>query len=83
MLVKNLKEGSKKTMKRILSVSLAMVVMLMMGASTTLAAKGDDTFPKLIPVPDGFYPEGIAVGRGTDFFVGSLLDGDIYHGVLS
>ena len=69
-------------MKRILSVSLAMVLMLMIGASATLAANGDDAFPKIIPVPDGFYPEGIAVGRGTDFFVGSLLDGDIYRGNL-
>jgi sugar lactone lactonase YvrE len=69
-------------MKRILSVSLAVVMMLVMGVSATLAAEGDDTFPKIIPVPDGFYPEGIAVGRGTDFFVGSLLDGDIYRGDL-
>ena len=59
-----------------------MVLMLMMGVSETLAAKGDDTFPNIIPVPDGFYPEGIAVGRGTDFFVGSMLDGDIYRGDL-
>ena len=31
-------------------------------------------------VPDGWQPEGIAVGRGTDFFVGSLLTGAVYRG---
>jgi sugar lactone lactonase YvrE len=36
----------------------------------------------VIPLPDGFRPEGIAVGRGTDFFVGSIPTGAIYHGDL-
>jgi hypothetical protein len=35
-----------------------------------------------IPVPDDFAPEGIAVGDGATFFVGSLWDGDIYRGSL-
>jgi hypothetical protein len=40
-------------------------------------------FPDLIPLPDGFRPEGIASGRGTSFFVGSLSDGGaIYKGDL-
>jgi sugar lactone lactonase YvrE len=69
-------------MKRILSALLAVVLILMIGTSATLAATDVNTFPKIIPIPDGFYPEGIAVGRGTDFFVGSLLDGDIYRGDL-
>jgi sugar lactone lactonase YvrE len=29
-------------------------------------------FPNLIPLPANFGPEGIAVGNGTDFYVGSL-----------
>jgi sugar lactone lactonase YvrE len=39
------------------------------------------TFPEL-PLPDGFYPEGIEVGTGHDFYVGSLLDGAVYKGDL-
>ena len=35
-----------------------------------------------IPIPDDFQPEGIAVGEGNTFFVGSLRDGDIYRGDL-
>jgi len=39
-------------------------------------------FPDLIPLPDDFRPEGIALGRGTSFFVGSLSEGAIYKGDL-
>ncbi len=38
--------------------------------------------PSSIPLPDDFQPEGIAVGEGTTFYVGSLRDGDIYRGDL-
>lgn len=39
-------------------------------------------FPDSIPLPDDFQPEGIAVGTGSTFYVGSLNDGDIYRGDL-
>jgi hypothetical protein len=35
-----------------------------------------------IPIPDDFQPEGVAVGEGNTFYVGSLRDGDIYRGDL-
>lgn len=38
--------------------------------------------PSSIPIPDDFQPEGIAVGEGNSFYVGSLRDGDIYRGDL-
>lgn len=37
-------------------------------------------FPEVIPLPDGFQPEGIASGNGTIFFVGSIPTGAIYRG---
>ena len=37
-------------------------------------------FPDVIPLPDGFQPEGIVAGTGTEFYVGSLADGSIYRG---
>lgn len=36
-------------------------------------------FPELIPVPDGFQPEGVAVGKGHTAYVGSLITGGIYQ----
>ncbi len=37
-------------------------------------------FPDVLPLPDGFQPEGIVAGNGNEFFVGSLADGSIYRG---
>jgi sugar lactone lactonase YvrE len=52
-----------------------------------LAAKGN--FPEKIALPDGFRPEGIAIGHGGTFYVGSIgqpppgtLGGAIYRGDL-
>lgn len=39
-------------------------------------------FPEVIPLPNGFQPEGIAVGRGTTFYVGSIPTGSIVRGDL-
>ena len=44
--------------------------------------KVDAAFPDVLPLPDGFQPEGIVTGRGSDFFVGSVADGAIYRGDL-
>lgn len=38
------------------------------------------TFPKIISLPNGWQPEGIASGSGMSFYVGSLVDGAIYAG---
>jgi hypothetical protein len=48
-----------------------------------VAAHGaSEQFPKIIPLPNGFQPEGIATGRGHSFYAGSLADGSIYGGDL-
>lgn len=67
-------------MKRlsVLVVALAIVVAWPAPATATAA----QSFPASVPLPDGFYPEGIAIGRGHDFYVGSLLDGAVYKGDL-
>lgn len=49
---------------------------------TAALYKSSYTFPELIPLPAGFAPEGIATGRGTSFFVGSLVNGEIFKGDL-
>ena len=40
------------------------------------------TFPEVIPLPNGFQPEGIALGKRSTFYTGSLADGAIYRGDL-
>lgn len=37
-------------------------------------------FPKIISLPNGWQPEGIASGSGTSFYVGALAGGGIYAG---
>jgi sugar lactone lactonase YvrE len=39
-------------------------------------------FPERIALPDGFRPEGIAIGKGHTFYVGSIPTGAIYRGDL-
>ena len=48
--------------------------------ASPLAAKG--AFPERITLPDDFRPEGIAVGKGASFWVGSIPTGAIYRGDL-
>jgi sugar lactone lactonase YvrE len=46
-------------------------------------SRAKKTFPDILPLPIGFQPEGIVVGKGTDFYVGSLSTGAIYKGDLA
>src|SRR4029077_18132846 len=43
----------------------------------TLAA-----FPHVIQLPQGFQPEGIEIGKGTTFYVGSVANGAVFRGNL-
>ena len=61
-----------------LLILLIVALSLSMISATTVAR-----FPETIPLPDGFRPEGIAVGAGHTFFVGSLANGAIYSGDLT
>jgi sugar lactone lactonase YvrE len=49
-------------------------------AAGALAA--DRPFPDVIPLPNGFQPEGISIGKGTTFYVGSIPTGAVYRGNL-
>jgi sugar lactone lactonase YvrE len=48
----------------------------------TTGAKNAATFPDVIALPKGFQPEGIEVGKGSTFYVGSVDSGAIYRGDL-
>lgn len=63
------------------SVAAVLAVTLLPGASPTTAAVAppDRPFPARIELPDGFQPEGIAIGPGPTAWLGSRGDGDIYE----
>jgi hypothetical protein len=54
------------------------VLIGMLAASSVSAA----SFPATVALPDGFAPEGIAIGRGTTFYTGSLVGAGIWRGDL-
>jgi hypothetical protein len=83
--VHHLTEGARRRARRgprrrgVLVVLTALLASLLVGLPAGAQAPA---FPDSLPLPDGFYPEGIAIGSGQDFFVGSLLDGSLYRGNL-
>ena len=62
-------------------VMAGMVVALALAAAPAGVSEAT-AFPSIINLPNGFQPEGIAVGRGHQFYAGSLADGSIYGGDL-
>jgi sugar lactone lactonase YvrE len=65
---------------RRLFIGLTTLLVLAAALAVPAAAAPGDSFPKIITLPDGWRPEGIASGRGTTFYVGSLANGAIYRG---
>lgn len=61
----------------------SMAVLVMILSSFGLVANAPvSVFPEEISLPDGFQPEGIASGKGTTFYVGSIPTGTVYRGDL-
>jgi sugar lactone lactonase YvrE len=59
--------------------AVAAALALSLGALAGPAAAAPP-FPARLDLPDGWAPEGIAAGRGTTLYVGSLVDGAIWQG---
>jgi hypothetical protein len=47
-----------------------------------LAATSANSFPDRLNLPDGWQPEGIAIGKRTTFYVGSIPTGRVWRGSL-
>ena len=62
--------------------TLAIAVMCAAGLLAPPTATAAPPFPDVIDLPTGFQPEGIASGRGTTFFAGSLATGAVVKGDL-
>jgi sugar lactone lactonase YvrE len=61
----------------------SIIVLLLLAFSfMTMGAASMESFPDVISLPNGFQPEGIAVGTGSTFYVGSIPTGAVYRGDL-
>lgn len=66
----------------ILGVLGVFCAVLVAGSPAAADQQAARPFPHVIQLPPGFRPEGIEVGRGTTFYVGSVASGAIYRGNL-
>jgi sugar lactone lactonase YvrE len=74
--------GSQARRRRLRGAALLVALLLLAVPLVPPVNAGGDTFPSVFNIPDGWQPEGIAVGRGSSFYVGSLLTGAVYGGDL-
>lgn len=66
-----------KLVKKCFTASACLVLALVMSFGAWNSAMAQ-SFPKTVPLPDGFQPEGITLGIGHTAYVGSLAGGAIY-----
>ena len=62
---------------------VAMTVLAVTAGATPAVADPASQAPTVIQLPDGFQPEGIAIGGAPFAYFGSRVDGDIYRANLS
>lgn len=56
------------------------VLGLLLAACSADPTGTDSALPAVIPLPNGFAPEGMAFGKGSAVYVGSLLTGAVWRG---
>jgi sugar lactone lactonase YvrE len=59
-----------------------LTVAALLCAALVPSANANAFFPDTIPLPNGWLPEGIAIGDGFDFYSGSRADGSVFKGDL-
>lgn len=70
------------TRRRLLATGVATVGAALVPAAGTPAAAAGKRRPTVLRLPNGFRPEGIAVGGGPYAYLGSLGDGSLYRADL-
>jgi sugar lactone lactonase YvrE len=58
------------------------VMLALAAALAAPAALAKTSYPDVIPLPNGWQPEGIATGTGSTFYVGSIPTGAVFAGNL-
>jgi sugar lactone lactonase YvrE len=66
--------------RRLLRSAIVLASVALVGSAFPASAA---SFPDSISLPTGFQPEGIAIGEGTTFYVGSIPTGRIFRGDLA
>jgi len=69
----------ERKLMKLVRLSVAVVAAFALAAPVAVAQA---PFPNTIPLPNGWRPEGIAVGEGTTFYAGSIPSGAVYRGDL-
>ena len=59
-----------------------LVLLAVLVLAPTASAPASASWPETIPLPIGFQPEGIDIGNGHTFYVGSIPTGAVYRGDL-
>ena len=72
----------KSPMSYIVSSLLLLFAIVLTTLSAAAAANQPTQYPDIIPLPNGFQPEGVVIGYGTTIYAGSLADGSIYQANL-
>ena len=67
-------------MRKILATLAATCLALALLAATGATAAPGKNFPEVISLPNGWQPEGIAIGKGTTYYSGSRASGAIWRG---
>jgi hypothetical protein len=79
------KSGGWKRSLSILSrlvIAVSSLLMLLLPTTGLALADSPQKLPDVIPLPNGFRPEGLAVGKGSTFYSGSMATGAIFQGNL-
>ncbi|WP_426504223.1 superoxide dismutase [Dactylosporangium sp. McL0621] len=63
----------------VLTLAAAITASLLAGPAAANASGADRPLPTTLDLPDGFQPEGIAIGPGAFVYFGSRADGRIYR----
>jgi sugar lactone lactonase YvrE len=75
--------GRYVTAKRsVLALAMVVAAIVALVVSNAMPGEAKEARPKIVFLPDGFQPEGIATKGANDFFVGSIPTGDIFKGDL-
>jgi hypothetical protein len=75
--------GRYVTVKRsVLALATLVAVIMALVVANAVPGEARTSRPKVVSLPDGFQPEGIATQGANRFFVGSIPTGDIFKGDL-
>ena len=66
----------------LLVIAAASAAVVAAASSEAAGGKPAKPYPDVIQLPTGFQPEGIEIGKGPTFFVGSVANGAIHRGSL-